>query len=32
MVKRDNVGIIKLMLDLHDVTVDLKQAVLFDYE
>jgi len=32
MVKRDKVGIIKKTLDLHDVTVDSKKAVLFAYE
>ena len=30
--KRDNVKIIRIALDLHDVIVDSKMVVLFEYE
>ena len=30
--KRDNVKIIRIALDLHDVIVHLKKVVLFEYE
>ena len=30
--KRDNVKIIRIALDLHDVIVDSKKVVLFEYE
>ena len=30
--KKNNVRIKRIVLDLHDVTVDSKKAVLFEYE
>ena len=30
--KRDNVRIIRIMLDLHGVIVDLRKVALFEYE
>ena len=32
IVKRDSVRIIRMFLDLHDVIVDSKKVVLFEYE
>jgi len=32
IVKRDNARIIRKVLDLHDVIVDSKKVVLFEYE
>jgi len=31
-IKLDNVKIIRIVLDLHDVIVDSKKVVLFEYE
>ena len=31
-IKRDNVRMTKIVLDLHDVIVDSKKVVLFEYE
>ena len=31
-INRDNVRIIRIVLDLHDVIVDSKKVVLFEYE
>ena len=31
-IKRDNVRIKRIILDLHDVIVDSKKVVLFEYE